>query len=408
MRTKNTNYKILYLNFNNTSPFNKNFAYFCEKYLYYNNNINIIILNNIGNINKDDNYIYSNKNIKKLEFPNLKCIIFENEIISNNINEIQNENIIEKDNIYNINEEIIFDPIQIKIFIDNFFDLSNFNIYEGYNDENTLIYLKIVKNISIDELYRIFFIQSKISLLILRKENIKIKYNRNKKELYLIYNVNEKENQLSYKIESFNECCYKLHEIMDLYLNNGEILNIENIHYDNMKKKIKEKNDNINFVNSEIITEEKEFSLLNEGISEIENIGDIELLKFNLIYRAKSDKNKIDTIIDKIGKNKYMLIIIKTNKGNIFGAYAYFYDYYYYDKDEDRNFGVVFNFTKEKLFYNAEGLIYKNDQGIEVKNYFYITKPSFGLKNKIINDLMEIGESNFICAKMEVYDINNK
>ena len=309
---------------------------------------------------------------------------------------------------YNINEEIIFDPIQIKIFIDNFFDLSNFNIYEGYNDENTLIYLKIVKNISIDELYRIFFIQSKISFLILRKENIKIKYNRNKKELYLIYNVNEKENQLSYKIESFNEFCYKLHEIMDLYLNNGEILNIENIHYDNTKKKIKEKNDNINFLNSEIITEEKEFSLLNEGISEIENIDNIELLKFNLIYRAKSDKNKIETIIDKIGKNKYMLIIIKTNKGNIFGAYVYFYDYYYYDKDEDRNFGVVFNFTKEKLFYNAEGLIYKNDQGIEVKNYFYITKPSFGLKNKIINDLMEIGESNFICAKMEVYDINNK
>ena len=97
---ENTNYKILYLNFNNTSPFNKNFAYFCEKYLYYNENINIIILNNIGNINKDDNYINSNKNIKKLEFPNLKCIIFENEIISNNINEIQNENIIEKDNIF--------------------------------------------------------------------------------------------------------------------------------------------------------------------------------------------------------------------------------------------------------------------------------------------------------------------
>ena len=74
-----------------------------------------------------------------------------------------------------------------------------------------------------------------------------------------------------------------------------------------------------------------------------------------------------------------MLIIIKTNKRIIFGTYGYFYDFYYYNK-EDRKFWVVFNFTKEKLFYDFEVLIFKNDQGIEVKNYFYITKPSFGLK----------------------------
>ena len=102
-----------------------------------------------------------------------------------------------------------------------------------------------------------------------------------------------------------------------------------------------------------------------------------------------------------------MLIIIKTNKGNIFGAYAYFYDFYYDNKEEERKLGVVFNFKKEKLFYNVEGLIYKNDQGIEIKDYFYITKPSFSLKNKIINNSMEIGEDNFTCALIEVYDINN-
>ena len=62
-----------------------------------------------------------------------------------------------------------------------------------------------------------------------------------------------------------------------------------------------------------------------------------------------------------------MLILIKTNKGNIFGTYAYFYDYYYYDnKKKDRKNGVAFNFKKEKFFYDVEGLILKNDQGIEI------------------------------------------
>ena len=437
-----TKYKILYLNFNNNSPYNKNFAYFCEKYLYYNKYINIIIIDNIGNINKDDDFFNSMENIKKLKFPNLKCIIFEDEIFSNNINEIQKEKISEKNNndlfdinydLYNNelldvnfnlcnNEQIIFVPNLINLFITDFFDISNFNIYEGCNDENYLLYFKIAKYISIDELYRIFFLENKISYLRLKKENINIKYNKNKKELNLVYIVNNKEKQLTYQIKDFTDFFYKLNKIMDLYFYNGEIIKITNNYSDKSeeeekderKEKENKKNNNSNedntneidnFINSEILSKEKEFSLLNEGISEIEGINDISKLEFNLIYRAKSDKNKIDKIIEKIGKNKYMLIIIKTNKGNIFGTYAYFYDFCCYNK-EDRKFGVVFNFTKEKLFYDVEGLIYKNDQGIEVKNYFYITKPSFGLKNKIINNSMEIEESNFTCAKMEVYDVS--
>ena len=331
------------------------------------------------------------------------------------------------------------------MFINKFFDFSNFYIYEGYNNKNHLLYLKITKNITVDELYRIFFLENKILILKLINENFEIKYNRDKKEMYLLNKNNQKKKLQSYKINSFCNFFYKLNKIIDLHFNNGEILNIkynnsdkseeegereddikeeEKVEYGqdvfNMYLTLEEKendnnssNDDIkkigNFLNSEILSEEKEFSLLREGLLEIENVDDIERLKFKLIYRAKSDKNKIDTIIDKIGKNKYMLILIKTNKGNIFGTYAYFYDYYYYDnKEKDRKFGVVFNFKKEKLFYDVEGLIWKNDQGIEIKNYFYITKPSFSLKNKIIDNLMEIGESNFTCSKIEVYDIINE
>ena len=49
----------------------------------------------------------------------------------------------------------------INLFITKFFDFSNFYIYEEYNDENFLLYLKIAKYI-IDELYRIFFLENKI------------------------------------------------------------------------------------------------------------------------------------------------------------------------------------------------------------------------------------------------------
>ena len=173
---------------------------------------------------------------------------------------------------------------------------------------------------------------------------------------------------------------------MDLHFNNGEKLNIKNTNSDEDEEKENEEekeeqeqcngsnkddeNEIENFLNSKILTEESEFSLLKEGILEIENIDDIEELKFELIYRAQSDKNKIDKIIDKIGKNKYLLIIIKTNKGNIFGAYAYFYDFYYDNQEKERKLGVVFNFKKEKLFYNVEGLIYKYDKGIEIKSTF--------------------------------------
>ena len=426
LEDENTNYKILYLNFNNTSPYNEKFAYFCEKFLYYCKYINIIIIDNLGNDNQENDYYNGMKDIKKLKFPNLKSIIFEDGIISND------ENIEKHNDLYDINydfynnnnKEIIFDPFEIKDFINNFFYFSNFNIYEGYNDKNHLIYLKITKYISVEELYRIFFIENKISMLKLIKENIEINYNKNKKELNLINKNKQKEKQIkSSYINSFKDFFYELNKIMDLHFNNGEKLNIKNTNSDEDEEKENEEekeeqeqcndsnkddeNEIENFLNSKILTEESEFSLLKEGILEIENIDDIEELKFELIYRAKSDKNKIDKIIDKIGKNKYLLIIIKTNKGNIFGAYAYFYDFCCDNKEKRRKLGVVFNFKKEKLFYNAEGLIYKDDKGIEIKKYFYITKPSFSLKNKIINKSMEIEEDNFTCALIEVYDIIN-
>jgi hypothetical protein len=79
---ENTQYKILYLNFCNNSPYQTNFAYFCEKYLNLNNNINIILIDNIGENNKENDFFKNNTNFKKIKLPYLKSIIYEKDITS--------------------------------------------------------------------------------------------------------------------------------------------------------------------------------------------------------------------------------------------------------------------------------------------------------------------------------------
>ena len=124
-----------------------------------------------------------------------------------------------------------------------------------------------------------------------------------------------------------------------------------------------------------------------------------------MVYKAKSEKSKINKIIDIIGNNKYILLLVKTNKGSIFGAYTYFYDYNKYIYANEKELGIVLNFIDEKIYYNVEGFIYKKNKGIEIKDYFYILKPSFRIKNKIMYDLIEIGERHFTCKNIEFYEI---
>ena len=69
-----------------------------------------------------------------------------------------------------------------------------------------------------------------------------------------------------------------------------------------------------------------------------------------MVYKAKSDKSKISQIIDIIGKNRYILLLVKTNKGSIFGAYTYFYDYDNYLHTTEKELGIVFNFIDVHFF----------------------------------------------------------
>ena len=135
---ENTEYKILYLNFCKNSPYQTNFAYFCEKYLNLNNNINIILIDNIGENNKENDFFKNNKNLKKIKLPNFKSIIYEKDITSykyKNKNDENNEFSNEINNkIYNLsfinvyenikileNENMVFDRFDIKKICRYFF-----------------------------------------------------------------------------------------------------------------------------------------------------------------------------------------------------------------------------------------------------------------------------------------------
>ena len=125
----NTELKIMLFDFQNNSPYDDNFIYFCEKYLsdiYY---INTIIIRNIGTTNYK---IDCKKNIKKplIKFNILKNIIYEKK---NNINNETIEN-------------------EIKEFVDLFFYTDN--LFYKINTDNILIYsddLEIFEKINVDK-----------------------------------------------------------------------------------------------------------------------------------------------------------------------------------------------------------------------------------------------------------------
>ena len=85
----NTDLKIILFYFQNNSPYQENFIFFCEKYLSDINNINIIVIRNFGKINFKLDY---KNNIKKppTHLKLLEKIIFENKINVYN-NEVINE-----------------------------------------------------------------------------------------------------------------------------------------------------------------------------------------------------------------------------------------------------------------------------------------------------------------------------
>ena len=148
----NTDLKIILFDFQNNSPYQENFIFFCEKYLSDINNINIIVIRNFGKINFKLDY---KNNIKKplIHFKLLEKIIFENKIYVYN-NEVINEMREFIDLFFNT-ENLLY-KINTGSFLIYSNELNIFDILDKYNDS----FFSEIKNLKIyfeNIIYEIYF-----------------------------------------------------------------------------------------------------------------------------------------------------------------------------------------------------------------------------------------------------------
>ena len=171
----NTDLKIMLLDFQNNSPYQENFIYFCEKYLSNIKSVNTVLIFNIGTINEK---IECKKNIKKplINFYLVKNIIYENKIYINK-GEIGNE----------IKEFIdlffYIDNLLYKIYAQHFLFYSNELKLFDIIDKNNIIVSFEIKNLKIYFYNIIYEIYNKKELNIKQCENKDINFLNIKKTL---------------------------------------------------------------------------------------------------------------------------------------------------------------------------------------------------------------------------------
>ena len=77
-KEKNNDLNVLYINFESQSPYQKDFIYFCNQFLKNIEYINLIVIDNIGNINYSEAW---HKKVVKgnplINFPKTKNIIYK-------------------------------------------------------------------------------------------------------------------------------------------------------------------------------------------------------------------------------------------------------------------------------------------------------------------------------------------
>ena len=267
-----TKHKILYINFENNSPFQKKIINFFENYIHNNKNINTIVINNLGNINYDKECYNKMKDKEKIKVPNLEQIIYDNNIFQENKNDIVN----------NKNNEI-------KYFISSLFNTGKLLTYEGYDNNKNLLYFNIFQKITSNEMERIFKENKNIFSLRLVFENIEIKYDKNNNHLSII-NIGQKGKEYIYytPIKYFSEFIENFQDLKELTID-GFDLEIKEIINKNIVSL------NINILN--------EFSLNNKNLF---NTNFIDFSPFKCLQNLNISGNHetLSEITSNIPKNK--------------------------------------------------------------------------------------------------------
>ena len=382
---KDIDSKILYIDFENNSPFQENFIYFWNKYLGYNESFNKIYYTNIGKINYSQicyEEIKNNKNLKSY-FSNLKDIHY-----INNDNEKlllgekgQNEKEKEKEK-ENENEKDIIEFINLFFYLELENSFFIYKIYIGkylkylyYTDKLTFSYIKTE-------------IKDKKFVIKIYIDNIEIEYEYNGTFKIKKKNNNILEENTIIKIYKFiEEISSNISKIKKFDINIEDLMNINLL----------------NNYNSEILKNKKQYETIFKGFDKILYINKILLLTKN------DNLQKLYDIFITYNARK-LLLIIETNDGYIFGTCSNFNQ-----KKHKKNF--VFDITNDKIFICLYG--FYSDLKFGIKYYFKVSANNStlslyslclkDLKVVITNKLIDIETSSKIVTKninkLEAYEL---
>ena len=314
----NTDLKILLIDFENNSPYQENFIYFCENYLSYNKTINTVRILNFGKINYNNDY---KKIIKKpiINLERLNKIAYENQNLENNEDEI-------------------------KEFISLFFNLDNlayqFSVFIKFNNlkylfySNELIlmdlksYLYSIDLFNNDTKIKIYF--DNIFYELYFYNNLKLIKSNTDKELYVP------------NIIKLLKIIKKSYQNLKL---TGEIDIINKINFIN--------------INSKILTDENQCNII---INELKTFG--QIFRIHKIFDESINDINLKKFRKKLMKKKAnKLIIFKTKKSDIFGFFHIFTKFH---ANNNFIFSNNINIINNKLFYDY---IHIEHGSLYIKNY---------------------------------------
>lgn len=313
---------ILYIDFQNESPYQENFIYFCNNYLSMNiDKIENVFIYNIGEKNYDPNcyYLIKNENLE-INCKNLEKIIYEKKIINTDSSQ---------------------DEESIKAFIDLFFYKKKYYYYSSElllknekTKEMTLQYLSY--NISTyDDLVPAYAQNSNMEAKFkLHIKNIIIEFITSNGKVYIKRN---KQSPLEF---DFNNLEFILKKII------SKIGNINSLEVDYfIKSKLKGKMENnlcdsniLNSSQTKIIFKELdslyEIYYLHKHFKNFQFMKDIQVKYY---YKIISDMIKEENL------RKKKLIIIKLRIDHIFGIFKDF-------REKDKS--IIFDIKNDKIIYN--------------------------------------------------------
>ena len=319
-RVKDLN--LLYIDFQNESPYQENFIYFCNNFLSMNTDkIKNVSVYNIGKKNYDSNCYYLIKNKKpQISCKNLEKIIYENTIF---------------------NADNSKDEEEIKTFIDLFFYKEHYLYYSSevlLNDEKTnkMALQFLSSNIpNFDDLVPAYINKNKKKInLKLYIRNIIIEFISSEGKIYLKWN---KKSPLEF---DFNKLEFILKKI-SLKISKINSLDCDYFFRNKLKKKMENNLCDSNILN---LSQTKTIFRGMDSLYEIYYFHKhFQNFQFKS-YMKKKDFNKIISDMIKAEKlKKKQLIIIKSQKGNIFGLYKDF-------RNKDKN--LIFDLKNDKIIYN--------------------------------------------------------